>query len=496
MPSPDQVLAGLKEIATTWQPLAVLWHCCLALVVALLLSGWRPPRRIMGVLTALPLLSVAALAGLSRNPFNALVFALVSIAVLIIGLRLPRQPVGFSPRWVRGPGALLLAFGWVYPHFLEPSSPLAYLYAAPTGLVPCPTLSAVIGMALILDGLGSRTLSLTLGIAGMFYGVTGVWRLGVAIDWFLIVGSALMLLHATIGRRSMAGGNSPEKFVDIPHFCEGIVFDATGDFYVSDMLEGTIYRIAPDRTVAAWSRTQRPNGHKIMHDETHLVCDAAEKAVLRLGADGSVIGRESLDPDGDPLLGPNDVTLDGTGGFYFTDPEGSGIRDPRGSVYYVDPAGAIHRVIRGLAYPNGLVVRPDGKTLLVAEGERNRILSYEILSPGILGPMRVLIDLPAKTGKQIDNHPDGMTLDEAGNLYIAHYGMGRIQVVSPDGHLVESLNGGNLSCSNVAFGGPAMNRLFVTGSVQDQRSPGAVFVIDLPGVRGVKAACNPRGHTR
>jgi len=74
----------------------------------------------------------------------------------------------------------------------------------------------------------------------MFYGVTGVWGLGVAIDWFLIVGSALTLLHATIGRRSMAGGNSPSKFVDIPHFCEGIVFDVTGDFYVSDMLEGTI----------------------------------------------------------------------------------------------------------------------------------------------------------------------------------------------------------------------------------------------------------------
>jgi len=119
MPSPDQVLAGLQEIATTWQPLAVLWHCCLALVVALLLSGWRPPRRIMGVFTALPLLSVAALAGLSRNPFNALVFALVGIAVLIIGLRLPRQPLGFSPMWVRGSGALLLAFGWVYPHFLS-----------------------------------------------------------------------------------------------------------------------------------------------------------------------------------------------------------------------------------------------------------------------------------------------------------------------------------------------------------------------------------------
>ena len=58
--------------------------------------------------------------------------------------------------------------------------------------------------------------------------------------------------------------------------------------------------------------------------------------------------------------------------------------------------------------------RSDGKTRLVGEGERNRILWYWVLSPGKVGPMRVLITLPAKTGKQIDNHPDGMTLDESG----------------------------------------------------------------------------------
>jgi hypothetical protein len=91
-------------------------------------------------------------------------------------------------------GSLLFVFGWVYPHFLETRSILTYLYAAPTGLIPCPTLSTVIGLSLILGGLGSRAWSLTLGFAGIFYGVFGAAWLGVTIDWFLAVGALVAVL--------------------------------------------------------------------------------------------------------------------------------------------------------------------------------------------------------------------------------------------------------------------------------------------------------------
>ena len=103
-----------------------------------------------------------------------------------------------------------------------------------------------------------------------------------------------------------------------------------------------------------------------------------------------------------------------------------------------------------------------------------------MLGPGKLGESRVLIDLPAKGPGQIDNQPDGIALDAAGNLYVAHYGMRQVQVVSPDGKLVRRYPGGNLTTSNVAFAGPAMDRLYVTGG-----EPGALFRLDLPGVRGL-----------
>ena len=94
------------------------------------------------------------------------------------------------------PGLLLFLFGWAYPHFLETRPVWAYLYLAPTGLIPCPTLSILTGLVLILDGLGSRTICLVFGLAGLLYGVIGVFRLGVVIDAVLILGAFALLAVA------------------------------------------------------------------------------------------------------------------------------------------------------------------------------------------------------------------------------------------------------------------------------------------------------------
>ncbi len=140
---------------------------------------------------------------------------------------------------------------------------------------------------------------------------------------------------------------------------------------------------------------------------------------------------------------------------------------------------------KGLAFPNGIVLRPDGKTLLVAESKKNRILLYEVVSPGKVGPLKVFADLPEKKGEQIDNQPDGMCLDEAGNLYVAHYGMKEVQVLDPQGNVIRRYPGGNLTTSNVGFSGPRMDQLYVTGGLGAEAGGGGLFRLDLPGVRGL-----------
>jgi hypothetical protein len=68
------------------------------------------------------------------------------------------------------------------------------VYAAPVGLVPCPTLSIVIGFTLLVGGFNSRKWMLILAIVGLFYGIIGYFRLGVKLDIGLIVGALTVAL--------------------------------------------------------------------------------------------------------------------------------------------------------------------------------------------------------------------------------------------------------------------------------------------------------------
>jgi len=189
MPTPQEILNGLTSIATEALPLAFVWHVALAAALIALFFGWRPGRRFAAVALAAPVASVAVLAWMYGNPFNGAVFSAVALVLAMVGFSLPRAPVGRGPGWAQTAGALLVAFGWGYPHFLDAFPPLLYLVAAPTGLVPCPTLSIVIGLALLGDGFGSRGGSLLLAATGLFYGAFGAFRLGVAIDLALLAGA-------------------------------------------------------------------------------------------------------------------------------------------------------------------------------------------------------------------------------------------------------------------------------------------------------------------
>jgi hypothetical protein len=200
MPSPEEILGGLREITNHWRMLAILWHVYFGVFALGLILGVRPSKRAAGVLLALPCLSVSAVAWAAGNPFNGTFFELSGIALLAVSMRMPSGRVRISPLQTALPGAAMFIFGWIYPHFLEGSSMWAYLYSAPTGLIPCPTLSIIIGLALVLRGLESRAWSIIIGATGIFYGLFGAARLGVAIDWVLLGGAVVIVLVALAGR--------------------------------------------------------------------------------------------------------------------------------------------------------------------------------------------------------------------------------------------------------------------------------------------------------
>jgi hypothetical protein len=192
MATVESILSWATAVANDWRWLATWWHIALAALVVALLSRSHPTRRLLGFMLALPVISVAVVAWISRNPFNALGFTVLGVLLLRAASRLPLTAVmPASSGWALA-GAGVLAFGWTYPHFLVTDTWTAYLYASPLGLLPCPTLSVVIGITLIFGGLHSMAWSIPLFVAGVLYGLIGVFVLEVPLDVWLLSGSILL----------------------------------------------------------------------------------------------------------------------------------------------------------------------------------------------------------------------------------------------------------------------------------------------------------------
>jgi hypothetical protein len=192
VPSPDVLLTALAAIAHDWRWLAIAWHLVFAAVFAALFAGWRPSARSLGLVLVAPLLSVSVVAWLSGNPFNGTTFAVLA-AALVWSVRSFRDTsVTFGPSTWLAAGAAITVFGWTYPHFVTTESWAAYLYASPFGILPCPTVSVVIGMTVMVRHRIAIRWNAALIVAGLLYGAIGVFRLGVELDWGLLLASALL----------------------------------------------------------------------------------------------------------------------------------------------------------------------------------------------------------------------------------------------------------------------------------------------------------------
>lgn len=271
---------------------------------------------------------------------------------------------------------------------------------------------------------------------------------------------------------------APHEIVCTRDYSEGAVVDREGNVYFSHSKE--VSKVTPGGTLTTWAVTGAPNGHKILPNGNHLVCDGSRHAVLELDANGKEVRVAAGEWEGKPFNAPNDLTLDGRGGFYFTDPGGSGRKNPIGSVYYVAPNGRVERFATGFAFPNGIALSADRKRLYLAESDRNRILVWGLDRNGkARGAYRVFADLPGPTSPYKTAVPDGIAFDAAGRLWIAHFGTRSVKVLSKDGKLLASYPAGNETTSNLAFGGPKGDQLFVTGG-----SPGCLYRLDV-GVKGL-----------
>ena len=105
--------------------------------------------------------------------------------------------------------------------------------------------------------------------------------------------------------------------------------------------------------------------------------------------------------------------------------------------------------------PNGLIASNDGKTLYIADSIQKLWRSFPIRAGGSLGKGKVFLE----TESSKTDAPDGMTIDESGNLYLT--GLGGVRIVSPQGRLLWMISIPE-KVSNVTIGGTSGKTLFLT----------------------------------
>lgn len=298
----------------------------------------------------------------------------------------------------------------------------------------------------------------------------------------MLIPVLMLLPGASVVALPKSEALEPSPVLITGDYTEGVVVDRRGNLYFSH--GRIITRITPGGESSTWAETGNPNGHKILPDGTHLVCDGMGHAVLRLDASGKFLETAASGQSGDlDIRTPNDLTLDPEGGFYFTDSVAQS-----GAVHYVSAGGRKSLVARNLDYPNGIVLTPDRRRLLVAESRGNRILEIRLESPGrASGEPATFAELPlnsASPGWEF-NQPDGIALDQEGRLWVAHFGMKSVHVLDRRGKLLRTFDGGNRLTSNVCFGGPRLDQLFVSGG-----EPGGIFRLDVK-TRGRRLLFDP-----
>lgn len=242
-----------------------------------------------------------------------------------------------------------------------------------------------------------------------------------------------------LGLKAICNDCKPQLFATgFQDFVEGPVFDREGNLWVTGVLKGALWRITPDGHAAIGVQLppeiKFPAGLRFAPDGTLygvamgsglFSVDMATKKVS-LVANGVYL--HGL-PDG-AFRGLDDLFIDHAGGMYFTDAAGSGALRRIGQVLYRDPAGNISRLVPdGLAFPNGVVLSPDEKTLYISEWGSGEIIAAPLVSPGVVN-MTMSYVFARLTG---GHGPDSITADADGNIYAAHYGSKEVVVIAPNG---------------------------------------------------------------
>jgi sugar lactone lactonase YvrE len=204
--------------------------------------------------------------------------------------------------------------------------------------------------------------------------------------------------------------------------------------------------------------------------------------LLRFEPDGSLVSHADLRRlSACPW---NDIVVDRAGNAYV---DNIGFDFPAdqfapGTIALVSPAGTARQVAADLAFPNGVGITVDDRTLIVAESYAERLTAFEIDDDGGLRDRRVWAETPG-------DHPDGLCIDSEGAVWYADVGNRHCVRVSEGGEVLDSVEC-DRGCFACVLGGADGSTLFIVAqewqgpdSMRQGARTGQVLAVPAPATR-------------
>jgi sugar lactone lactonase YvrE len=207
---------------------------------------------------------------------------------------------------------------------------------------------------------------------------------------------------------------------------------------------------------------------------------------LRLGQEGARFIANPL--PGDPRLMLNDGKCDRRGRYWCASVH-SDFVGRQAALYRLDPDLSIRQVDDGFIIGNGIAFSPDDRRMYLADSRDETVWVYDLdIDTGTVSNRRVFFSTA-----EIEGRVDGATCDSDGNYWCALVHGAAVACISPAGRLIERIAVPVRHPTMVAFGGPDLDRLYVTSATAllepDERADwpaaGKLLRIDGLGVRGI-----------
>jgi sugar lactone lactonase YvrE len=228
-----------------------------------------------------------------------------------------------------------------------------------------------------------------------------------------------------------------------------------GALFFSDQHDRRVVRVDVDTGAAdtVVEVDQQPSGLGWLPDGQLLVVSMRDRKVLRF--DGTSL-HQHADLSEVASYDCNDMIVDAEGrayvgnfGFDFE----NGQPPTNTVIARVDPDGSVHVAADDLAFPNGMAITPDGRTLIVAESMGARLTAFDMDGAGNLTNRRVFAALP--------EFPDGICLDAEGAVWFASPGASHCVRVREGGEVVDHADVGTGHTYACVLGGADRRTLLV-----------------------------------